>query len=161
MKKWQSGASRVCAAALAICVLLAGMVLSLAGCDRSAWRKVARASDGIAQGLEVVLNVTVEAEAHGTVTREEAIAILSHARAANLALEAFSRKAQALRKIDPKNRRLLIVWFGEAADSLNALNQEGVLAVKNPEAQAKLSIILAGIQSSAQVLAAELEGGNN
>lgn len=142
---------------LSLVVLL--LALAGAGCDDSQFRKAARASDGIASGVAAMTDVGKNLHGAGLLTSEEALGVARLLQEANLANEQFQAKARTLEQVDPKNKKMLTLWFGEVSAALAKLNQEGVLHVKNEDARARLAVAFASIQASAEILAAVFEEG--
>jgi hypothetical protein len=64
----------------------------------------------------------------------------------------YCTQLKALKKIDPSNRQMLIEWSGGLANSLDQLNDQGVLRIKNPQAKAKVSAALNVVRASAAAL---------
>ncbi len=142
---------RAAAALLLLC-------LAATGCNDDDVRKAARAADGIASGLAGVQKVNVILYQGELISKDETKAIAVLVQQGTLANDEFIAKARTLRDLDPGNKALMLQWFGEVSASLDKLNREGVLHVKNPEAQARLSVAFASVKAGADIIASLLGG---
>lgn len=136
---------------LAISLVLA-LVLAPLGCTDTDYRKATRAAAGIATGLGAIQDANESLFKAQLLDKDEARAIAQGVADAVRVNDQFVGRLRTLKTIDASNKQLVGLWFSEVLTSLEALNQQGVLRVKNAEAKAKFAVIFAGVQSSAAIL---------
>jgi hypothetical protein len=128
------------------------LVLAPLGCTDTDYRKATRAAAGIATGLGAIQDANESLFKAQLLDKDEARAIAQGVADAVRVNDQFVGRLRTLKTIDASNKQLVGLWFSEVLTSLEALNEQGVLRVKNADAKAKLSVIFAGVQSSAAIL---------
>ena len=129
--------------------LIAGTI----ACEDSEYRKASRAGAGIASGLQVLQGVNEDAYDAKLIEPQETIVLAQYISEATRANDEFVKQLGAFRQLKPGDRAALAIWFGGITRSLDALNQHGILRVKNPQARERLSVAFAAVQASANILA--------
>jgi hypothetical protein len=137
---------------LFIFLLIFVVLFAQLGCTDTDYRKATRAAAGIATGLGAIQDANESLYKAHLLDKDEARAIAQGVADAVRVNDQFVGRLRTLKTIDASNKQLVGLWFSEVLTSLEALNQQGVLRVKNAEAKAKLSVIFAGVQSSAAIL---------
>jgi hypothetical protein len=132
--------------------LVLALVLAPLGCTDSDYRKATRAAAGIATGLGALEDTNESLFKAQLLDKEEARTIAQGVIDATRVNDQLVGKLRTIKSIDAGNKQLVGLWVGEVITSIEALNQQGVLRVKNPDAKSKLSIIFAGIQSSVAII---------
>jgi hypothetical protein len=137
---------------LFIFLLIFVVLFAQLGCTDTDYRKATRAAAGIATGLGAVQDANESLYKAQLLDKDEARAIAQGVADAVRVNDQFVGRLRTLKTVDASNKQLVGLWFSEVLTSLEALNQQGVLRVKNADAKAKLSVIFAGVQSSAAIL---------
>jgi hypothetical protein len=138
------------AIALALCLMLT------VACSESDYHKAANASAKIASGLAAIEQINENSYHAGLLSKEESVAIAGYTIEATRANDVFVGRIKSLGSIDTSNRALVVGWFGDVAASIQLLNEQGVLHVKNPDTKAKLAIAVTAVQASVQIIQALL-----
>ena len=144
-----------------VAVVVLGLTMLMAGCNDGDVRKAARAADSIASGLAAVQKANEAVFDAGLIDKEDAKAVSLLVKDATLANDVFVAKVRTLKEIDPSSKVALVRWFGELSASIEKLNQEGVLRVKNPEAKAKLSVAFAAVQAGLDIIGGLLQSSSS
>jgi len=152
-KLYQSGVARLPIVAALALVLAAGI---LAGCDSSDYRKAVRANAGISESLSTLQQLNEDAFNAQLIGPEESIALAQGVNDAARANIEFRAQLVALKKLDYQNKAQLAGLLDGVVASVDRLNNEGVLRIKNPESRARFAAIVAGIRTSLAVLQALL-----
>lgn len=137
--------------AAAILLLISFSLVQL-GCTDSDYRKATRAAAGIATGLGALQDANESLFTAQLLQKGEARAIAQGVQDAARVNGEFIKKLRTLKTIDASNKQLIGVWFSEVLTSIETLNDQGVLRVKNADAKAELAVIFAGVQSSVAIL---------
>jgi hypothetical protein len=137
-------------------IAVIALVMTTNACDQSEYHKAADAAAKIATGLGVIEQLNESLYKSQLLDQDEAIAVATATIEATRANDMFVGRMQGLKQIDASNKILIAGWFGDVAKAVGALNDEGVLHVKNKDARAKLSIALSTVQASVQIIQAVL-----
>lgn len=137
----------------ASCVAVVLIALSLAGCPKST-KSLATASDTIAHALANAQQAVAIGQADGVVSAKDAATFNEY----------VSKVAQAGLVIDQgirgagDNAQTLSPKVNAFLDAFNALNTQGLLAIKDPKVQLTVSTALTGAESAVAVIAATIGG---
>jgi hypothetical protein len=140
-------------------VVLLLVVMQLA-CTDDAIRKSARASDDMATivGLAIDAKRGLATTTPPTISPEEELALTLGLQKVNAAVRAFHTQALAAKDMNPATKSQLLALFTQITQSVSELNSQGVLGIKNPEAQAKITLILSGFSGTFAAIQAALGG---
>jgi hypothetical protein len=133
--------------------LIAALAFGQLACSDSDYRKAARAGAGIASGLQTLQGINEDAYASKLLEGHEAILVAQLISDATRANDEFVKQLGGFKQLQPGDRAMLALWFGGLTRSLDALNQQGILRVKDPQARERLSLAFAAVQTSLAVLA--------
>jgi hypothetical protein len=140
---------------LAVVVLLA--IIGQA-CDKNRIHEAAKASDRMATLIGSALDLKRELGHAGAITREEELALTTHLLTANAQVKAFNNYARTLTTDDAATRLNLAEAFNKVTVAVNALSDQAVFPIKDPEAKKRLMMILNSINSSIIIIDAALKG---
>jgi hypothetical protein len=141
-----------------IVALLAPMLLTLAGCKDSDYTAACKASDDIASGVSAVRDLSEQLySTYHLIDKDEVRAIQLGAIDAAAANKQFRNKLRAVKTINGDTKTQIGAWVGEVLTSLEALEQNGTLHIKNESARSQLAIAFKTIRvaiATIQALAA-------
>lgn len=124
------------------------LLLSGFSCSSSQFHTANRAAKQIADDLHE-FEAQVEAEYNaGNLDKDEAKNLASLASQGTLADDAFVAKVKGLGKIDTSNSQQVSVWFQDLLGQIAALNDQGVLHIKDEKTKAKFALIFQSINSA-------------
>jgi hypothetical protein len=136
------------------------LVLGLAGCDDSNYRKAVRATAGVASGLSGLQQSVEVAFDGGLVDPEEAKALALAIKDATLVNDQIIAQLRAVKSLDAGSAGSLVVYGKQLSASAEALYAQGILKVKNPQARQRFEATFLALKGSLQlleVIVAELE----
>jgi hypothetical protein len=135
-----------------IAVLLSGFA-----CSGSSIHKANQAAKQIADDLSA-FEVQIEQQyAAGNLSKAEAINLETLCSQATLANDTFVQKVQTLSGLDSSNAPQVTAWLAELVTSIDALNQQGVLQIKNPSAQQKFNLYAQSLATGLTILEGVLQ----
>jgi hypothetical protein len=137
--------------------LIACSLPFVAGCNDSDIKKAAKAANDIAAALGGLETVSEQLYASKLISGDETIAVSNYIKSATLADDQFVAQVRALKKIDPNSKAQIVTLFASLAQSLDVLNQQGVLGVKNPDAKARLQVAFQTAQAAVDVISQMLQ----
>lgn len=140
---------------LAVVLFLISVQLA---CKDDQIRKAARASDDMATAISLTIDLKRSLAASGVLKPEEEIPLTLALQKVNTAAKAFHTQVAATSKFDPAAKNKLLTLFEGIATSVNELNQQGVLGIKDPEARTKISTVLVGVSSALASIKVALGG---
>lgn len=145
-------------AKLACILLAAACALSLNGCDDGDYRKAVRANAAISESLAEAqeLNERAYNAKPQLIDAEESSAIAQGIQDATRANIEFRAQLNALKKLDPANKAQLAALLDGVVASVDRLEANGVLRIKNPDSRARFAVVVGGIRTSLAVLQALL-----
>jgi hypothetical protein len=132
-------------------------VFFISGCDDSQYRRAVRASAGISSGVERLQDANELALKAGEIDPDAARAIALAGADIIAANRALRLELRSVKKLDTQSKAAIVAHIREIAASVQKLNEDGVLKVKNPDSQAKFAAILAGVDGSLAVLQSLME----
>lgn len=141
-------------------VLILLVCLFIQACDNADIRKAAKASDDMARGISVALDLDAALIQQGLLSNDEAIAVTSALLDLNRLAREFNDTARGFKALDGAAKASLLQILTSITASLDKLNTQGVLRIKNAEAQQKFKTALAVITAAVNILAATLAKGN-
>ncbi|HWR36007.1 MAG TPA: hypothetical protein VN622_09085 [Clostridia bacterium] len=129
-------------------VLCMAAALSTVACDDADKHRAAQAAAGVASGLSA-LEAEAEALYHaGAIDKQEAIVLVLGISDLTRVNDQYVEQLRSFSTLDTSNRQVVVNWLAEMTRSVDALNNEGVLRVKNPASRAKLAAYIAAVRSS-------------
>jgi len=142
---------------LVICFSLTTGFTAPAGCGKSpskqtTVRTLSVIEDDVATGLESTAKILNESKVDGSLSQADIDAmkpILQSINEANDKLISMTEKYASVDDIPESDRPAIIDVINQAAASLTALNNEGMLRIKNPTKRAAFNVIVLGLQSAA------------
>ena len=137
---------------MANCVAVVLIALSLSGCPKST-KSLATASDTIAHALGNAQQAVAIGQSDGVVSAKDAAIFNEYATKvaeAGLVIDQGIRAGDNAQTLSPKVNAFL--------DAFNALNMQGLLAIKDPKIQLAVSTALTGAQSAVAIIAATIGG---
>jgi hypothetical protein len=140
--------------------LMVCLALTLSGfyCNESQVHKANRTAKQIADDLHEFEAKVEEQYVAGTLDKDEAKNLAQLASDATLADDQFVANLKTLKTLDAANSSLVVGWFQELADSIQKLNADGVLHIKNPKTKANFILLYQGIDAGLSTLRMLLEG---
>ncbi|MBI3654102.1 MAG: hypothetical protein HY231_23980 [Acidobacteria bacterium] len=139
---------------LSVCLLATS--LSFTACSDSDLKKAAQASDDMARGISVALDLDAALIEQKLLSSGEALTVTSALLDLNRLVRQFNDTAQTYKSFDISARTALGKILADITTTLDKLNNQGVLKIKNPDAQLKFRSALAVMSSAVNVLAALL-----
>jgi hypothetical protein len=137
----------------------------LAACDQSEYRKLADANAKISTALGAITQETVDLATAREIDDATAGAILREVDHALVVNDEFRQMLKQSKKLEPSDRAQIANLISGIGASLDRLNRDGVLHIKNPDTQTKLSVSIeaarAAIAIVASVVASEVNGGRS
>lgn len=127
-------------------------VFFVTGCDDSQYRKAVRATAGVSSGLKALQEANEIAFRAGEIDQDDARNISLSVADAAQANQAIVKELRSIKKLDAQSKAQVVAHVKELAASLQALNEAGVLHIKNPQTKAKVDAALAGVQAALQIL---------
>ncbi len=143
---------RLTGSSIACCAALVLMSFYAAGCPKST-KSLATASDTIAHALANAQQAVAIGQSDGVISAKDAAAFNEYAAKvaeAGLILNQGIRAGENAQTLSPKVNAFL--------DAFNALNTQGLLAIKDPKVQLAVSTALTGAESAVAVIAATVGG---
>lgn len=128
------------------------MSVCLCGCPKST-KSLATASDTIAHALANAQQAVAIGQSDGVVSAKDAATFneyVSKVAQAGLVIDQGIRAGDNAQTLSPKVNAFL--------DAFNALNTQGLLAVKDPKVQLAISTALTGAESAVAIIAATVGG---
>lgn len=137
------------------------IILILVGvaCKDEQIRKAAKASDDMATIVSVAIDTKRQLGQTGSklITNDEELALTLGLQKVNASVIAFHKQVKVTQTLNPESKMALAGLFKSVVDSVAELNQKGVLGIKNQDAKAKVSTVLAGFTVTFAVVQAVLE----
>lgn len=134
------------------------LILVLVACKDDAIRKAARASDDMAVTISLAIDTKRELAKAGLLKPDEEIPLTLGLQKVNTAVKAFHLQVKNTKALDPASKNQLLLLFSGITSSVADLNQQGVLGIKNEQAKAKVSAVLAGFTTAFAAIQAALGG---
>jgi hypothetical protein len=127
-------------------------------CKDDSIRKAARASDDMASTISLAIDVKrqLAMSTPPLIDHDEEVRLTLGLQKVNAAVKAFNTEVKRLSKLDPASKGNLVALFASVTQSINELNGQGVLGIKNPDAKAKVQAVLAAFSTSIAVIQAVL-----
>jgi hypothetical protein len=135
---------------IAITLLLACFVTQ--ACTDEDRERAAQASDNMARGISVALDLDAALIEARLLDKDEAITVTSALLDANRLIREFNETAKGFKSIGAAERSALLRIVTGITRSLDRLNEQGVLRLKNPEAKQKFTAALAVVTGAVTVL---------
>jgi hypothetical protein len=142
-------------AAFVICLALLGTAEK---CNDNRIHEAAKASDRMATLIGSAIDLKRELGQAGAITKEEELALTNHLLTLNTQVKAFNNYARTLTTDDAATRLNLAEAFNKVTMAVNALSNQAVFPIKDPEAKKRLMMILNSINSSIIIIDAALKG---
>lgn len=137
------------AALLSIFVL----AFAMTGCESSEIRKASDASAKVASGLHLMQQEVIAVHDAGLLSAAESVEVSKLIIQATHANDQFVGRVKALKRLDTSSRPQVATYFAEVAESLELLNAQGVLHIKNPDARRRVQVAFQAVSTSARVVA--------
>lgn len=134
-------------------IVCAALIVVGAACDQSEYHKAADAAAKISSSLKAAVTETDSIYRAHLITREERDLVLVEIDHAQFVNDEYVRQLQSFKKIDASNHAVLVNWVADLSSSVDSLNTNGVLHIKNADSQQKLGIYVTAIRGSIQILA--------
>jgi hypothetical protein len=127
-------------------------------CKDDAIRKAARASDDMASTISLAIDVKrqLAMSTPPLISHDEEVALTLGLQKVNTSVRAFNTEVKRLSKLDPAAKGNLAALFASVTQSINELNAQGVLGIKNEQAKQKVQAVLAAFSASIAVIQAVL-----
>ena len=137
---------------IASCVAVVLMAFSLAGCPKST-KSLATASDTVAHALANAQQAVAIGQSDGVISAKDAATFneyVAKVAQAGLVIDQGIRAGDQAQTLSPKVNAFL--------DAFNALNTQGLLAIKDPKAHLAVSTALTEAESAIAVIATTVGG---
>ena len=142
----------------AIAVVLALSIVSQAACDKNRIHEAAKASDRMATLIGSAIDVKRQLGQAGAISREEELVLTNHLLTANTQVKNFNNYARTLTTDDAATRLNLAEAFNKVTMAVNALSNQAIFPIKDPEAKKRLMAILNSINASIIIIDSALKG---
>ncbi|MCU1308246.1 MAG: hypothetical protein JWN45_2941 [Acidobacteriaceae bacterium] len=138
------------AGAATVLLVLAAMIV---GCDSSDYHKAVRATSAISSVLNTLQDVNDDLfnKAH-LLDKQEATTIAKFVNDGTYIDDALIANLTAAKTLNVSNRADIVKLAGQLLDSIEKLNSEGILRIKNPDAQSRLAVEFAAMHASIAIL---------
>jgi hypothetical protein len=133
-------------------LIAAALALSAFQCSKDQKHQAAQTAASLATALQAFEEANEELYAQKLVAAQETIAISQAVANASRANDQFVANVRALNGVDAHNKAQLVAYFQQLADSINALNEQSVLYVKNPQAQQRLRFAYQAIDAALEAV---------
>ena len=145
-----------------ICTLL----LTVPGCDKDRIREAAKASDRIATLIGSAIDLKRELGPSGAtcktlnrcITAAEELALTQQLLTANTRVKQFNDYARTIKEDTPTSRLDLAEAFSKVTSAVNALSNQAIFPIKDPEAKKRLLAILNSINAAILIIDSSLKG---
>jgi len=134
------------------------LILVLAACKDESIRKAARASDDMAVTISLAIDTKRQLALAGLLKPEEEIPLTLGLQKVNTAVKAFYLQVKNTSTLDPAAKNQLLLLFSGITTSVEELNQQGVLGIRNEEAKTKISAVLAAFTTAFAAIQVALGG---
>jgi hypothetical protein len=134
------------------------LILGLMACKDEAVRKAARASDDMAVTVGLAIDTKRSLAASGLLKPEEEIPLTLGLQKVNASIKAFHAQVKRTSVLDQTSKPQLALLFSNITSAVAELNEKGVLGIKDPEAKAKVTAVLAGFTTAFAVIQAVIGG---
>ncbi|HYE59416.1 MAG TPA: hypothetical protein VD948_12965 [Rhodothermales bacterium] len=139
------------AKALALCLLVS--LAPFAACDKKA-ASVQRATADVVTALHTALDISKLSHSSGYLDKGEYAAVLDGIATVSTALREFNVRVSQLKTITPENKEELLAALQDVVASLNKLQQDGVLRIKNDAARSQFETAIIGARTAISVVSA-------
>lgn len=139
-------------------VAIVAVLLSGWACSESSLHKTNRAAKQVADDLHAFEGQVEQQYAAGNLDRLEAQNLAELASKATLANDTFIARVKSLPALDASSAAQVSAWFADLVAQINALNQQGVLQVKNQAAKDNLSLYFQSVTAGLTILEGVLQG---
>ncbi len=141
-------------------LLVVGLVLvgfSTTGCDSKKFDQAKRAATTIQKTLPVAKKLVDQLQAELVLESTEADKLRNGISEVERIFDEFNDRAKGYQDWSPQSRQDMLKLVKDVSQSLDTLNQEGVLHIKNPDAKLRVGRVLRTISIFADVLQIALE----
>lgn len=147
---------RILATSLSI-VILTVSVLALSGCDENQLQKAKNSGQRIARVTNALIDLVPSFQQEGSITTEEADSITKGLTDFKAIVNQFNARVATYKTFDPAVKADLATAFADVTSALAALNNEGVLRIKNPTVKGRVQMSLTLANLAAQEVTAALQ----
>lgn len=142
---------KVVTVTVALCLLTA--------CTDDNLKKLAKAGDDFSRGITVALDLDAAMLHSGALSKDDALAVTTALLDLNKLGKTFHSQLTAYSKLTPEARGSLLPILTQLIDAAQALQRDGLLRIKSPEAQAQFNAAI-GIVTAALSTAQLIVKGN-
>jgi hypothetical protein len=123
-------------------------------CKDDSIRKAARASDDMASTISLAIDVKrqLAMSTPPLIDHDEEVKLTLGLQKVNTSVRAFNTEVKRLSKLDPAAKGNLVALFASVTQSINELNAQGVLGIKNEQSKQKVQAVLAAFSESIAVI---------
>jgi hypothetical protein len=126
------------AAPIAVLAVIASL-LAVMACSESEYRRLTRSQAEIASALGAIYQLTVDSANAQLITRDVTVAILVEVDHGTVLNGQFRDRLRQAKNIQPGDRAALAQFATDLLASIDRLNENGVLHIKDPDTQAKFA----------------------
>lgn len=141
---------------LSLTMVCALVFLIGVACDQGEYHKAADAAAKVSSSLKAAVSESEALYRAGAIGKDEFVNLLVELDHAAYVNDEYVRQLRSFKTIDATNRSVLVNWIGDMTRSVDSLNANGVLHVKNAESQQKLAVYVTALRGSIQILGALL-----
>ena len=141
-----------------IAIVLVFLISLQLACTGDQIKKSAQAAQDMSLALGLAIDAKRSLAEAKLIDPQEEIALTLGMAKVNLAIRAFNNQVSATKTLDPTSKAQLLTLFQGIVSSVNDLNTQGVLGIKNPDSKAKITAVLAGITVALATVQAILGG---
>lgn len=127
-----------------------GLCLLTTACDDKEMRRLAVTNDRLANSIAAATDVKRELRAINLIDADEARTYTVGLRDFNSAVSQFNVRVRRYEKFDASSKADLAVAFGDVTGAFRLFVDDGTARIKNPQARARITPILAAIESILQ-----------
>lgn len=135
--------------------------LPMTGCDDSDLKKAARATDDLARGINILLDLDAALIQQNIISRDDALTITNGILNVNRLAKVFNDKARTYKSLDADAKSALLKITDDILAALGTLNAQGVLKIKNSNSQAQFQAGYAVLTAAVATLRTLLQKGSN
>lgn len=141
---------------LLLAALLSTALLILTACPDSQLHQAAQVANGIASSLNNAESLNESAYHQGIITAADSAAVSNYIKYSVQVNEQLIAQVRSVKKVDPQSAATILAAIDNLAASIDVLQNQGVLHIKDPNTQKQfgnyIAIIRAAIQSARQII---------